>query len=249
MDLGLTDRVVVVTGAGRGIGAAIARGFVEEGATVVGWDLTVGTDSAGVVPMQCDVTDSASVDAATAEVIDRFGHLDVLVNNAGVNATGLVDEMDPDAWRRTFDVNVTGVFTATRAVIPQMKRQKWGRIVNAASFAAVIPSVGAAAYGASKAAVVQFTRVLASELGPWGITANSYAPGMIPTAMNGFADLSEPDAAVKLDQLSIRRWGEPADVADLVCFLASTRAGYITGALIDVSGGKFATQSPADAYR
>ena len=95
---------------------------------------------------------------------------------------------------------------------------------------------------------MQFTRVLASELGPWNITANSYAPGMIPTAMNGFADLSETDAAAKLDQLSIRRWGEPTDVADLVCFLASTRAGYITGALVDVSGGKFATQSPADAY-
>ena len=113
MDLGLTDRVVVVTGAGRGIGAAIAQGFVNEGAIVVGWDLAIGSDAAGIVSMECDVTDSASVDAATGKVVDRFGRLDLLVNNAGINATGLVDEMDPDAWRRTFDVNVTGVFTAT----------------------------------------------------------------------------------------------------------------------------------------
>jgi 3-oxoacyl-[acyl-carrier protein] reductase len=129
-----------------------------------------------------------------------------------------------------------------------MKAQPSGRIINAASFAAIVPSIGSAAYGASKAAVVQFTRTLAGELGPWDITVNSYAPGMIPTAMNGFADLPRADQDRLLDTLSLRRWGDPADVAALICFLASDAASYITGALIDVSGGKLATQIPGKAY-
>jgi 3-oxoacyl-[acyl-carrier protein] reductase len=146
------------------------------------------------------------------------------------------------------DVNVTGTFLMSQAVIPAMKSQRSGRIINAASFAAIIPSVGAAAYGASKAAVVQFTRVLASELGPWNVTVNAYAPGMIPTAMNGFSDLPEPAQDRLLDTLSLRRWGRPQDVADVVCFLASDAAQYITGTLVDVSGGKFSTQMPHKAH-
>jgi len=136
----------------------------------------------------------------------------------------------------------------SQAVIPTMKAQRSGRIVNAASFAAIVPSVGSAAYAASKAAVVALTRVLASELGPWDVTVNAYAPGMIPTAMNGFADLPEPAQARLLDTLSLRRWGRAADVADLVCFLASDAAQYITGTLVDVSGGKLSTQMPQRAY-
>ena len=136
----------------------------------------------------------------------------------------------------------------SQAVIPAMKSQRSGRIINAASFAAIIPSVGAAAYGASKAAVVQLTRVLASELGPWNVTVNAYAPGMIPTAMNGFSDLPEPAQDRLLDTLSLRRWGRPQDVADVVCFLASDAAQYITGTLVDVSGGKFSTQMPHKAH-
>jgi 3-oxoacyl-[acyl-carrier protein] reductase len=129
-----------------------------------------------------------------------------------------------------------------------MKRQRSGRILNAASFAAIVPSVGSAAYAASKAAVASFTRVLASELGPWGITANSYAPGMVPTELNHFADLPDAAQARLLDTLSIRRWERPDDVADLLVFLASDAAGYITGTLVDVSGGKLATQLPSRAY-
>ena len=111
-----------------------------------------------------------------------------------------------------------------------------------------MPSVGSAAYAASKAAVVQLTRVLASEVGPWNITVNAYAPGMVPTAMNGFADMSDESQARLLDTLSLRRWERPDDVADLLCFLASDAAGYITGTLVDVSGGKLATQIPSRAY-
>src|SRR5262249_34522209 len=131
-----------------------------------------------------------------------------------------------------------------RAVIPVMKRQRSGRIINAASFAAIVPIVGSAAYAASKAGVHYFTRALAGELGPWNITANCYAPGMIPTEINHFTDAPPARQRDLLDALTLRRWGEARDVANLVCFLASDLAGYITGTMVDVSGGKLATQIP-----
>ena len=130
-----------------------------------------------------------------------------------------------------------------------MQRQRSGRILNAASFAAIIPSVGGAAYAASKAGVESLTRVLAGEMGPYGVTVNAYAPGMIPTEMNGFVNRSPAEQDRLLDTLTLRRWGTPADVANLICFLASDLAGYITGTMIDISGGKFATQFPSAAYQ
>ena len=248
MLIDFAGQVVIVSGGGRGIGRGIVERFVAENATVVALDLAFGDELPGVRSIPCDVTDSGSVQAAIDAVEREFGRIDVLVNNAGVNVEGEVESLAPERWRAAFDVNVFGVFALSQAVIPAMKRARRGRIINAASFAAIIPSVGAAAYGASKAAVVQFTRVLASELGPWNITVNAYAPGMIPTAMNGFADLPEARQNRLLDTLSLRRWERPEDVADLVCFLASDYAGYITGTLVDVSGGKFATQIPSVAH-
>jgi len=208
----------------------------------------LSAQGATVVPAVADVRESSAVRAVVDAAVQRFGRLDVLVNNAGINVEGRLEALDTAAWDRCFEVNVRGTFTTCQAVAPVMKQQKWGRILNAASFAAIVPSIGASAYAASKAAVVQFTRTIAGELGPWGITANSYAPGMIPTAMNGFAELSPEEQAKKLDTLSLRRWGEAQDVANLLCFLASDLAGYITGTLVDVSGGKLATQVPAAAY-
>jgi 3-oxoacyl-[acyl-carrier protein] reductase len=255
MRIDLSERVVMVTGAGQGIGRTIAATFAAEGAIVVALDVArerlddLESEGVAALGLVCDVTDTAQVRTAVAAVEDRFGRIDVLINNAGINAEGPFETFDPDVWDRVFAVNVRGVFATCQAVIPGMKRHGRGRILNAASFAAIVPSVGAAAYGASKAAVVQMTRVLASELGPWGITVNAYAPGMIPTSMNGFASLDEEAAAGKLDQLSVRRWGRPEDVADLCVFVASDRADYITGSLLDVSGGKLATQDPGAAWR
>jgi 3-oxoacyl-[acyl-carrier protein] reductase len=248
MELDLSGKVVLVTGAARGIGRTIAETFEAEGSIVAALDLDGSELRSMSHPFVCDVSDSATVSATVEAIVGEFGRIDVLVNNAGINAVGAVDEIEDDLWDKCFDVNVGGVFRMCKAVAPVMKRQGSGRIINAASFAAIIPSVESAAYAASKAAVVQLTRVLAGELGPWNVTVNSYAPGMIPTSINGFAQMPEDAQARLLDTLTLRRWGTPADVAELLCFLASDAASYITGALIDVSGGKLATQIPSRAY-
>jgi 3-oxoacyl-[acyl-carrier protein] reductase len=273
MQLDFTGTVVIVTGAARGIGRAIAERFLTEGAKVAALDVgfpdderaaftekaaasahevTVpeneGAASARLLQVACDVTDAASVDAAIDRVLEFFGRVDVLINNAGITVDAPFEEVGPERFRRVMDVNVTGPFLLARAVAPIMKRQQRGRIINAASFAAIVPAFGGVAYATSKAAVVQLTKVLAGELGPWNITVNAYAPGMIPTAMNGFADMPAAQQSRLLDTLTLRRWGETGDIADLLCFLASDAAGYITGALIDVSGGKLATQIPSKAY-
>ncbi|MDN4613525.1 SDR family NAD(P)-dependent oxidoreductase [Leifsonia sp. F6_8S_P_1B] len=258
MEWGLSDRVVVVTGAGRGIGRTIAERFSEAGATVAALDVVLDgvrefADAATAEGRRAgafavDVTDSATVVAALAEVAEQFGGIDVVVNNAGINVDGPVEELSDTAFSHCLDVNVTGVFRVCQASIPYLKRSEHGRIINAASFAAIVPSVGSAAYAASKAAVVQFTRVLAGELGPWDVTVNAYAPGMIPTGMNGFAEMPQEAQDRLLDTLTLRRWGDAAEVADLLLFLASDASRYITGTLVDVSGGKLATQLPAKAY-
>lgn len=258
MDLDLAGKVVVITGAASGIGRVLAESFARSGATVAALDISEVQLAVFAADFRergwpcgeylCDVRDADAVTHVMDQVASRFGRIDVLVNNAGINAEGLVSELDVELWDRCFAVNVRGTFNTCKAVLPHMKSQRSGRIINAASFAAIVPSVGASAYAASKAAVVQFTRTLAGEVGPWNITANSYAPGMVPTAMNGFAELSEEDQSAKLDMLALRRWGTPEDVANLVLFLASDLASYITGTLMDVSGGKFSTQVPSAAH-
>jgi 3-oxoacyl-[acyl-carrier protein] reductase len=146
------------------------------------------------------------------------------------------------------DVNLKGTFLMCKAVVPVMKRQKSGRIINASSFAAIIPRAGTVAYSSAKAGVVYLTRVLAGELGPWNITVNCYAPGMVPTKMNYYDEQPKEKQERLLDMLTLRRWGSKSDIANLVCFLSSDLASYITGTLIDVSGGKLTTQIPREPY-
>jgi 3-oxoacyl-[acyl-carrier protein] reductase len=258
MLIDLRGKVAIVTGAGRGIGRHIASAFAAEGVAVVCADI----DPAGLISLEaefaanswsgepciCDVRKTEDVAAMVAQAVGRFGRIDILVNNAGVSITGQIDRQDPSDWAANIETNLVGTFQTCHAVAPVMKKQRFGRILNAASFAAIVPSIGSSAYAASKAGVVSFTRVLAGELGPWNITANAYAPGMIPTQMNHFAEAPEATQKRLLDTLTLRRWGEKQDVANLLCFLASDLAGYITGSLIDVSGGKLATQIPAIAY-
>ncbi len=258
MLIDLKRKVAIVTGAGRGIGREIANVLAEEGVKTVVTDIDQSLlDDVGKsfkengwsgAQQLCDVRNYSQIERVVNTVVEEFGRIDILVNNAGVLAGGAVDKLSEEAWDLSQDVNLKGVFLMCKAVAPVMKRQRSGRIINAASFAAIIPSIGSASYAATKAGVVYFTRVLAGELGPWNITVNCYAPGMIPTEMNHFAEAAPEQQKRLLDTLTLRRWGDKRDVAKLVCFLASDLAEYITGTLIDVSGGKFATQLPQVAY-
>ncbi|WP_417309689.1 SDR family NAD(P)-dependent oxidoreductase [Devosia sp.] len=258
MLIDLKSKTAIVTGAGRGIGREIARTLAREGVRVAIFDASQDLlddaatewEAAGWDGMQLalDIRDKAAIREAVDAVEQQFERIDILVNNAGVAGGAKVETLDEAMWDVNFDVNMKGMFLVCQAVVPVMKRQRSGRILNASSYAAITPSVGGAAYAASKSAVVGFTRVLAGELGPWDVTVNAYAPGMIPTQMNRFADQPEARKEKLLDTLTLRRWGEAKDVANLICFLSSDLAGYITGTLIDVSGGKYATQMPWLAY-
>jgi 3-oxoacyl-[acyl-carrier protein] reductase len=258
VDVNIAGKVVIITGAGRGIGERLAHRFAQEGAQLALWDRdgaavervadSVARSGVTVVNARCDVSSDAEVAKATGEVVASLGQIDVLVNNAGVAPSGTVTDMDLGMWDETFAVNVRGVMLCSRAVVPHMRARRSGRILNASSFAAIIPSYAFSAYAASKAAVVSFTRVLAAEVGPWDITVNAYAPGMVPTQMNRFAEAPAERQRQLLDTLTLRRWESADDVASLLIFLASDHASYITGALIDVSGGKFSVQFPQIAY-
>jgi 3-oxoacyl-[acyl-carrier protein] reductase len=258
MEIALGGKVAIVTGAGRGIGREIAETLAHEGATTVVTD--VRQDLLDDVAAEfgrrgwagrqyvCDVRDAARARAVVDDVARTLGRIDVLVNNAGVAPGGPVETLSEEAWDLNLDVNLKGTFLMCQAVVPVMKRQRSGRIINAASFAAIVPITGSSAYAASKAGVHYFTRALAGELGPWNVTVNCYAPGMIPTEINRFREQPWERQRRLLDTLTLRRWGEARDVANLVCFLASDLAGYITGTMIDVSGGKLATQIPRLAW-
>jgi len=258
MLIDLHGKIAVVTGAGRGIGRVIARTLAGEGVTV----LTNDIDEANLADQArefaergwqgktylCDVREAAQVQDVVSRIAEEYGRIDILVNNAGVAVGGKVEALSEAAWDLNFDTNLKGVFLMCKEVVPLMKKQRCGRILNAASFGAIVPIVGSAAYSASKAGVILFTRALAGELGPWNVTANCYSPGMVPTQMNHFAELPPERQNRLLDTLTLRHWGEATDVAQLICFLASDLAGYITGAMIDISGGKLATQIPQLAY-
>ena len=253
MNIDLTHRVAIVTGAAQGIGRAIAERLAAEGVRLSLWDVdrerlnrtadAIAKDaSAEVVAIACDVKVPAEIERATSETVERLGGIDILVANARIARPRKFVDISTEEWDEVFDVNTRGVFLCAKSVAPLFKKQRRGRIIIASSFAAIIPSVGSAAYAASKSAVVSLTRVLAAELGPWNITVNSYSPGMIPSNMSGIDQLPPERQEAMLDTLCLREWGRAEDVASLVVFLASGEARYITGANIDASGGKFAVQ-------
>lgn len=258
MHIDLQGKVAIVTGAGRGIGRVIASCLAGEGVKTIVTDVNpsyldeVSKEFAenGFESRQylCDVRDFSRIQEVVQDVVDTYGRIDILVNNAGVASGGPVEKLAEDIWDQNVDINLKGTYLMCKGVIPVMKRQRGGRIVNASSFAAIIPAIGSAAYAVSKAGVHQFTRVLAGELGPWNVTVNCYAPGMIPTEMNHFTESPAEHQQRLLDTLSLRRWGQKQEVANLICFLVSDLASYITGTMIDCSGGKLATQIPRVAY-
>lgn len=225
-------RRALVTGGVQGIGAAVAQRFVDSGMRVTVADVESKRDQAAHDFAPLDVTSEESVSAA----VDAAGAVDVLVNCAGVTIAGHpVDEVSLADWNAQVNVNLTGTFLCTRAVVPGMRERGWGRVVNLASALATRGMPGSSAYSASKAGVAGFTRAVAAELAPHGVTVNAVAPGYVDTPMTaGFPPgLREQ----RLAEIGMGRFAEPEEIATVIEFLASDGAGYVTGALIEASGG------------
>jgi len=241
----LTDQVALVTGAGRGLGRAIAGGLAAAGAKVACVDVDEGTlaetvaaihDAGGTAePSVCDVTDAGRVAEVVGEVVDRWGKLDVLVNNAGITRDNLIMRMKDDQWDAVLAINLKGTFLFTRAATKPMMKARRGRIINIASVSGLMGNPGQANYSASKAGVIGLTRTVARELAPRNITVNAVAPGFIATEMT--AKLGEEILAEVRKQIPLGRLGHPQDVADAVLFLASEAAAFVTGQVLTVDGG------------
>lgn len=237
----LEGRVAIVTGAGQGIGRAIAEKLSQEGAGVVVADVNADTARAtaadiGGFACPADVSSQEQVSELVSAVRDRYGKIDVLVNNAAIVPFVPWDELDFAEWRRVMSVNLDGVFLTCRAVYPHMKAAGYGRIVNIASNVILAGTPNVAHYAAAKGGVFAFTRALATELGRHGITVNAVAPGL--TASEGVLAGPHADAFDFVVSLqAIPRRGVPADIAPAVAFLASEEAGWITGTMIVADGG------------
>lgn len=248
------NKVVVVTGAAQGIGAAIALRFAQEGAGVAILDrqdpaLTVHAcqeEGASALGVQVDVADKSSIQAAVADILTAWDGIHIWVNNAGIFDDTPLTELSEARWDQVIDVNYKSMFLCAQAVTPYMLSQKWGRIINIASMAAKVAFPNEAAYCSSKAAVVGLTRALAVELGPHQITVNAICPGPIDTEMlrHTYQNLAD-SYGVSLDAwydkiletIPAGRFGRPADVAGLVAFLASDDAAFINAQAINIDGG------------
>jgi 3-oxoacyl-[acyl-carrier protein] reductase len=243
----LGGKVALVTGGTRGIGRAIVELLLEDGANVVytGRDAArvdaAGRELAGrggeALGLVAEVSQPGDVQRAVQGAHERFGRIDLLVNNAGVTRDGLLIRMKDADWDEVMAVNLRGAFQATRAAARVMARQKGGRIVNIASTAGVVGTAGQANYAAAKAGLIGLTKSAARELAHWGILVNAVAPGLIETDMT--AGLSDDVRASYVGQVPLRRSGTAREVAEVVRFLASDGASYITGQVIHVNGGLY----------
>jgi NAD(P)-dependent dehydrogenase (short-subunit alcohol dehydrogenase family) len=239
-----TGKVALITGAARGLGRATAARLLERGAAVA--VNMRGAERAAEVARQLgegafavpgDIADSASVQEIVQRTLDRFGRIDILVNNAALALSTRFEQISEEEWRRAMDVNVTAPFLLIRAVLPAMKVAGSGRIINISSTAGkTVSTLGGAHYTTSKAALLGLTRAAAKELGRYGITVNAVCPGLFDTELTR-ENATPADLASYARTFPIQRLGEPVEVADLICFLASDQAGYITGASLDINGG------------
>ncbi|HEX4439121.1 MAG TPA: 3-oxoacyl-[acyl-carrier-protein] reductase [Thermoanaerobaculia bacterium] len=241
------NRIALVTGASRGIGAAIAKRLASEGAHVIAAartadalerivsEIRAGGGNASAAAL--DLADSASIEAAAKNAIAAHGEIHVLVNNAGVTEDNLILRMSREAWERVLATNLTGVFLLTQAIVKSMVRKRYGRIVNVTSVVGLMGNAGQANYAASKAGLIGLTKTVARELASRNITCNAVAPGFIATAMT---EKMTDEAKAKLaGTIPLERLGAPDDVAAAVAFLASEEASYVTGTVLNVSGGLY----------
>jgi len=235
MDLGLSGKTALVTGAAQGLGRAIALRLRDEGCLVAALDMNtcaLANLPDMVLPLAADVTVEAELQAAMAQMTEAFGGVDILVNNAGVQSKERLPELDTELFEHVLKVNLTGAFMLSRLVLPQMKERGWGRIINMGSMAGKAGGLTTgAAYTASKAGLMGLTKSLAREGAPH-VTANALAPAFIETEMTDRAIRAELAA-----QIPVGRLGTPQEVAAAVAFLASDLAGYITGEVMDINGG------------
>jgi len=241
----LEDKVAIVTGGSRGIGKQICLRLAREGAKIAIFDIEeaslkevaaqikdIGSE---VLPLGVDISNFEKVDRAVKKVIDRFERTDILVNNAGVNEDKLLLRMREEDWDKVLQVNLKGTFNCLRAVIRTMVKQREGRVINISSVIGLRGNIGQANYAASKAGIIGLTKSVAKEVGRYGITVNAIAPGFIDTSMT--EKLQEKEKEKFISQIPAGRMGKPEEVANLVSFLASDEAGYITGEVIKIDGG------------
>ncbi|NWK78769.1 3-oxoacyl-ACP reductase FabG [Aquitalea sp. LB_tupeE] len=243
--MSLQGKVALVTGASRGIGAAIADALQAEGAIVIG----TATSESGAAAINerlaanggagrvLNVTENGAIEALVDAIDKEFGAVAILVNNAGITRDGLLMRMKDDDWDAIMDTNLKSVFKASKAVLRGMMKARWGRIINIASVVGATGNPGQTNYAAAKAGIMGFTKSMAREVGSRNITVNCVAPGFIDTDMT--RALPEEQRTALVGQISLGRLGDAKDIADATAFLASDRAAYITGQTLHVNGGMF----------
>lgn len=237
-------KIAIVTGAGRGLGRGIARKLAQEGAVVVACDVAlenvqetvklIDTEGGKAKAMACNVASLQDVEALFQSVIGEYGQVDVLVNNAGINRDSMIHKMSIEQWDQVIAVNLTGTFYMTQAAVKHMRERDSGRIINISS-ASWLGNVGQANYAASKAGVVGLTKTVAREVAKKSVTCNAICPGFIDTDMT--RGVPEKVWDIMVSKIPMGRAGSPEDVANLIAFLASDEASYITGEVINVGGG------------
>lgn len=241
----LADKIAVVTGAGRGIGRAVALAYAKMGADVVCVSRTEENSAKVAAEVEelgrrawavaVDVSDTAAVDAAAKGILESTGRVDILVNNAGVTRDNLLMRMSEEEWDTVINTNLKGAFNFTKALTRPFIKQRSGRIINIASVIGLIGNAGQSNYAASKAALIGFTKSVAKELAPRGITANAIAPGFIETDMTAALDDKVRESII--GNVPLGRFGSPDDIAHTAVFLALEASGYITGQVLTVDGG------------
>ncbi len=242
----LKNKIALITGAGRGIGRAIAIALAKEGAEVVinynGSEdrakevkQTIEENGGKASIYKCNVSDFVACEAMIKDIVKEYGHLDILVNNAGITKDGLIMKMKEEDFDSVLNVNLKGTFNTIRHSARQMLKQRSGKIINISSVSGILGNVGQANYAASKAGVIGLTKTMARELGSRGITVNAIAPGFVDTEMTEV--LSEEIRENACKQIILGRFGKPEDIANTAVFLASDKADYITGQVISVDGG------------